>query len=137
MAPDWEKLSGEYAGSSLIIGDVDCTVEQSLCQKYGVSGYPTLKYFVQGEKNDYQGGRDFAALKQFAEENLAKACDVTSRSDCSDKELKFLDTVKAKPETVKSQLERLRNMQGAKVAPTLKQWINQRLNILTQLEKEL
>lgn len=31
----------------MLIGSVDCTSDDSkeLCEKYGVSGYPTLKYF--------------------------------------------------------------------------------------------
>ena len=40
-------LTHRYEGSSsVVIGDVDCTVEQDLCSKFGVSGYPTLKVFT-------------------------------------------------------------------------------------------
>jgi hypothetical protein len=41
MAADWEKLAETYAGaSSVVIAEVDCTVEADLCQSYEVQGYP-------------------------------------------------------------------------------------------------
>ena len=44
MKPDWDRLGSEYASSSsVVIADVDCTVEQDLCGQYDVRGYPTIK----------------------------------------------------------------------------------------------
>lgn len=38
---------------------VDATVESELGTQFGVKGYPTLKWFVDGvEASDYNGGRD-------------------------------------------------------------------------------
>eukprot|EP00392_Amoebophrya_sp_AT5.2_P011700 g11785.t1 len=60
LAPTWDKLGTSFAGEgSVTIGDVDCTEESSLCGKFGVGGYPTLKYFTPdtgSEGKDYQGG---------------------------------------------------------------------------------
>ena len=37
---------------------VDCTASSAVCQKFGVSGYPTLKIFRGGElSSDYSGPR--------------------------------------------------------------------------------
>eukprot|EP00960_Hanusia_phi_P044031 756416-Hanusia_phi.AAC.2 len=43
--------------------------ENELCSKYGVSGYPTIKYFPTGDKEGkpYNGGRSLDDLKKFAE----------------------------------------------------------------------
>ena len=42
-----------------MLKQVDCTAETKTCEKYGVSGYPTLKVFRKGEfVNEYDGGRD-------------------------------------------------------------------------------
>jgi protein disulfide-isomerase A1 len=36
---------------------VDATVEQDLAKKYGVRGYPTIKFFNNGTAIEYNGGR--------------------------------------------------------------------------------
>ena len=42
---------------------VDCTANQDTCGKFGVSGYPTLKIFRNGEVSaDYAGPRQAGAL---------------------------------------------------------------------------
>jgi hypothetical protein len=34
MKPDWDKLGDKFSGSkTVLIGDVDCTVEKDLCSK--------------------------------------------------------------------------------------------------------
>ncbi len=86
MKPAWDQLSDEFAGSkTVIIADVDCTVEQSLCSKYGVRGYPTIKSFTGNPDGDaYEGGRDYAALKKFADESLGPSCSNDNIDLCDD-----------------------------------------------------
>jgi len=101
MKPDWDKLGSQYKGSrTVLIADVDCTVHQSLCGEYGVQGYPTVKYFMKdGPKGgqDYQGGRDFNALKKFVETTLdtLPACSLENMDDCEPWERKILEEGKA------------------------------------------
>ena len=43
----------------LYVFQVDCTENTEVCGKYGVSGYPTLKIFRNGEvAEDYNGPRE-------------------------------------------------------------------------------
>ena len=59
LAPHWEKAAKELKGK-VKLGAVDATVHQQLAGKYGVQGYPTIKYFAAGAKGDpdnYDGGR--------------------------------------------------------------------------------
>ena len=101
MKAAWEELGDDYSSSSsVLIGDADCTVETELCGDHGVKGYPTIKYYPAGEGKEgksYSGGRDKDSLKKFVQENLEVKCDVNSKDGCSDKEIKFIDTVCALP----------------------------------------
>mmetsp|Transcript_32549 Transcript_32549/g.63582 ORF Transcript_32549/g.63582 Transcript_32549/m.63582 type:complete len:141 (+) Transcript_32549:211-633(+) len=139
MKQAWEDLGTEYeSSSSVLIGDADCTVEQELCQEMGVKGYPTIKYFPAGEGREgkpYQGGRDGASLKKFVEETLEVKCDVNSKEGCTDKEIKFIDSMKEKSSSDRqAQIARLDKMKGDKMKPELKAWVLQRLAVLRSLE---
>jgi len=58
-----------------LVADVDCTTGgQSLCEKVGVRGYPTIKYGDPSDLQDYNGGRSYDELKKFADENLGPTC---------------------------------------------------------------
>lgn len=100
MKPDWDKLSAEFKDSSNVqIVDVDCTVEEKLCSKVGVSGYPTIKYYLADEPNkpkDYQGGRDLKSLKKFVEDTFKAACDVDTKNNCNDEQSKIIDELTGK-----------------------------------------
>ena len=95
MKPDWDALGDEYADSkTVIIGDVDCTAAgKPLCDKYGVRGYPTIKYFNPPDEDgeDYKGGRDLAALKKFVETELGPGCSADTKENCSAEQLKDLE----------------------------------------------
>jgi len=65
MAQTWVDLAKDQAANeNVVIAEVDCTVEQSVCQENGVKGYPTLKAFKGGKEIEkYAGGRDMASFK--------------------------------------------------------------------------
>jgi len=101
MKPAWDQLAGEFADSkTAIIVDVDCTKDDSkdLCSKYGVRGYPTIKYFTEGTDpmgDKYEGGRDYDSMKAFADENLGPSCSYNSLDLCSDEQKAEIETVAA------------------------------------------
>lgn len=138
MKPDWDKLGSTYEdSSSVIIVDVDCTVEKELCSDYGVSGYPTIKYFSSetgpdGEK--YSGGRDYDALEKFVQENLQVKCSVAERDGCSDKENKFIEKMQEKgADDIVKQIERLDGMKEKPMKPALAGWLKTRLRLLKEM----
>jgi hypothetical protein len=54
-----------------MVADVDCTAEgEPLCQEFGIQGFPTLKWGDPSDLQDYNGGRSYEDLKQFADMNL-------------------------------------------------------------------
>jgi len=101
MKPDWDSLGSDYADSkTVVIGDVDCTAAgKPLCDKYGVRGYPTIKFFnpPDEEGEDYKGGRDLAALKKFVESDLGPGCSVDTKENCTPEQLKDLEKYIAMP----------------------------------------
>jgi hypothetical protein len=86
MKPAWDKLMKEYDGhASAGVFDVDCTAEgKPLCDSNGVRGFPTIKHGDPNNLEDYEGGRDFDALKSFAEENLKPSCGPANLDLCDD-----------------------------------------------------
>jgi len=94
MKPDWDTLGAEFKDSTkVVIGDADCTAGgKSLCDKFGVRGYPTIKYFnpPDEEGEDYKGGRTLDDLKKFAANELGPGCSVDTMDNCSDDQKKQL-----------------------------------------------
>lgn len=54
----------------MTIAKVDADSEKDLGRKYGIQGFPTLKWFdgKGGEPEDYKKGRDLESLTAFIEE---------------------------------------------------------------------
>ncbi|KAJ7494745.1 protein disulfide isomerase [Mycena galericulata] len=69
LAPIYEQLADAYAHvkDRVIVAKVDADGEgKPLGQKFGVTGYPTLKWFnADGTNEPYEGGRDLDALASF------------------------------------------------------------------------
>jgi len=60
LAPEYEKAADRLNDEDppIRIAKVDCPANSDLCQKYGVSGYPTIKMFKGGEESGkYEGPR--------------------------------------------------------------------------------
>jgi len=93
MKPDWDRLMDEFKSSeTALIADVDCTAEgEELCQMVGVEGYPTLKYGDPDNLQDYEGGREYDDLLEFAKENLGPVCAVTSIENCDEDQKAKID----------------------------------------------
>eukprot|EP00493_Phyllostaurus_siculus_P015218 UN15452 len=69
LAPAYAKAASNLKGMIQFVG-IDCTVDEALCSKHGVRGYPTIKIFQNGKSQDYQGGRSAKALRAAALELL-------------------------------------------------------------------
>ncbi|KAF7330578.1 Disulfide isomerase [Mycena venus] len=74
LAPVYEELADSFAHAKdkVIIAKVDADGEgKPLGSKYGVTGYPTLKWFKgDGTYEPYEGGRDLDALAAFISEKV-------------------------------------------------------------------
>lgn len=101
MKPAWDKLmknwnKGDRAKTSLI-ADVDCTAEgKPICDNAGVKGFPTIKWGDPADLQDYDGGRDYEALKTFAKDSLKPMCSPSNLDLCDadkKKEIESLQTL--------------------------------------------
>lgn len=77
LAPHWEKAATELKGK-VKLGAVDATVHQGLASKYGIKGFPTIKFFPGGKKDsssaeEYNGGRTADDIVQWGLEKAADA----------------------------------------------------------------
>lgn len=62
IAPIYEKVSSQ---TDVIMAEVDATVHTKLAADNNVTGYPTIKWFVNGTEHPYRGGRTEEQLKRF------------------------------------------------------------------------
>uniref|UniRef100_T2MHU7 Protein disulfide-isomerase n=1 Tax=Hydra vulgaris TaxID=6087 RepID=T2MHU7_HYDVU len=64
LEPEYAKAAKKLKDlkSTITLGKVDATVETKLAEKYGVKGFPTLKFFKSGKEQEYNGGRTEAEI---------------------------------------------------------------------------
>lgn len=68
MGPDYDQLASVYTHTDAVeIARYNGDENRKFTKKYGVQGFPTLKWFPGngGAPEDYQAGRDFDSLLQF------------------------------------------------------------------------
>jgi len=62
LAPEYDVVSEVFKphSANVVVAKLDCDAHADLCSKFGVTGYPTLKWFPEGRAEDpeaYSGGR--------------------------------------------------------------------------------
>lgn len=70
LAPHWASAATELKGK-VKLGALDATAETVMAGRFGIRGYPTIKYFPSGPKDldsakDYDGGRTSGDIVQWA-----------------------------------------------------------------------
>ncbi|CAB3403430.1 unnamed protein product [Caenorhabditis bovis] len=68
LAPEYEKAAGKV---SVPLAKVDATVETELGKRFEIQGYPTLKFWKDGQgPTDYDGPRDEAGIVEWVESRV-------------------------------------------------------------------
>jgi protein disulfide-isomerase-like protein len=72
LAPTYEEVGKIFSGEeNVLVAKVDATAHPEIASRYGVNGYPTIKYFAPGsdDPEDYSGGRDKDSFIDFINEH--------------------------------------------------------------------
>lgn len=87
LAPEYAKAAAALkdADSKIKLGKVDATQENSLAEKFGVRGYPTLKFFVDGEASEYNGGRQSPEIVNWLKKKTGPPCTTLDDVDAAKK----------------------------------------------------
>mmetsp|Transcript_23329 Transcript_23329/g.51538 ORF Transcript_23329/g.51538 Transcript_23329/m.51538 type:complete len:243 (-) Transcript_23329:507-1235(-) len=124
IKPDWDKLADAWnkPDKNAQIFDVDCISDggKPLCEKYGVSGYPTLKYFSKDttdQGQSYEGGREYSDLKKFVKKESKPPCIVATLQNCNKKEKAFIQEMNAMEEAkIEEEKTRMKGLLGEAAA---------------------
>ena len=54
------------ADAGVLVAKVEATSNPVTSKRFGVKGFPTLKFFADGQVRDYAGGRDLESMSAFA-----------------------------------------------------------------------
>mmetsp|Transcript_21104 Transcript_21104/g.58704 ORF Transcript_21104/g.58704 Transcript_21104/m.58704 type:complete len:236 (-) Transcript_21104:1138-1845(-) len=79
LDPIWKETSSQlkedemFADAGIVMAKVDCTESMDVCSRFGVTGYPTLKYIADGQVFTYKGPRASDDLLEFAMEGYKAA----------------------------------------------------------------
>jgi len=64
LVPTWEELATKNKGK-FHVAKIDCTVEEALATRFGIRGFPTIKFYHDGQLYDYKNPRKVDAFEQF------------------------------------------------------------------------
>lgn len=72
LAPEYSKAAQQLQEkkSEIKLAKVDATVEGKLAEKYGIQGYPTIKFFKDKTPIEYTGGRTADTIISWLEKKL-------------------------------------------------------------------
>ncbi|KAJ9111792.1 hypothetical protein QFC22_006451 [Naganishia vaughanmartiniae] len=90
LVPVWEELADAFNKDKIIIAKIDADIEKEMGKRYGIQGFPTLKWFNANDlKNpeDYDGGREVADLAAFVTQKSGVRSNIKSAAPSEVKQL--------------------------------------------------
>jgi protein disulfide-isomerase A1 len=85
LAPEWASAASILKGDSVPLAKVDATVHAELAKEFGVQGYPTILFFIDGLPKRYTGERVSDGIVMWVKKKTGPAIDfVKSESDAEE-----------------------------------------------------
>jgi len=72
LEPEWSAAAKKVSrlNPKVLLAKVDADAHKDLAEKYGVSGYPTIKIFKSGKAEEYEGPREAKGIIKFVKDAL-------------------------------------------------------------------
>jgi len=100
LAPDYEKLALAYANEpNVVIANLDADAHKDLASRYGVTGFPTIKWFGKNSKQEpekYEVGRDIPSFVSFINEKAGTRRSADGKLDSQAGRIASLDEIASK-----------------------------------------
>lgn len=95
LAPEYEKAAATLAAKDppRKLAKVDATANDSLAKRFGIQGFPTLFWFVNGEKFEYNGGRTADTIVSWITKKTGNPADAVTCDELADKASSQLNLV--------------------------------------------
>jgi len=97
LVPEYEKVASAFAGeANVVIAKVDCDAEKDLGSRFGVTGYPTIKFFGRNNKQapeTYERARDAQTFVDFMNEKAGTSRDAQGRLGATYGRIPALDSI--------------------------------------------
>jgi len=76
LEPEYAQAAQDLAekGSAIKLAKVDATAEKETGTKFDIEGFPTLKFFKNGEASDYNGPREAKGIVSWLSKKTGPAC---------------------------------------------------------------
>jgi len=96
LAPVWEKLGTVFAHQAdVVIARIDADSNKKSGGKFGIEGFPTLKWFPKDKKEGvaYEGGRELSDLVDYVNKNTGSRRDLTGSLPADAGRIEALDEI--------------------------------------------
>ena len=83
LAPEWASVATTLKTETPGVGvaKVDADKHRELGERFGVQGFPTIKWFVGSKHRDYEGGRTHSEIVAWVKKRLSPPCRVLNTTE--------------------------------------------------------